>query len=79
MQTNISKWGNSLALRLPKHVAESANLREGSSVEIEVRDSKLVITPSRPRYNLRDLLKEMEPGHRHAEIDWGEAKGKETW
>lgn len=79
MRTSIAKWGNSLAVRLPRQVAEAANLQEGAEVEISVEDGKLTIAPKRPHYQLSDLLAEYRPKHRHAEQDWGKKKGKEEW
>jgi antitoxin MazE len=77
MQATISKWGNSLALRLPRNVAEEARLVEGATVRLEVEDGSLRVTPSRPRFKLSDLLAS-EPVAA-AEHDWGEPKGEEIW
>lgn len=79
MRTAISKWGNSLALRLPKPLADLAGLREGTSVEIKVDGGAVVITPTRPRYELTKLLAGEEGRRRHEEVDWGPPKGKEVW
>jgi antitoxin MazE len=83
MRTNIAKWGNSLAVRLPRQVAEAANLQEGAEVEITVRDGELTISPKRPRYQLSELLADYKPQHRHAETAWdgpkGKPRGKEEW
>jgi antitoxin MazE len=57
MQTVIAKWGNSLALRLPRHLAAAAKLHDGTSVELTVEGGNLVIRPSRPKYQLADLLR----------------------
>ena len=44
MKTTVQKWGNSLALRLPKALAEEAKIREGSKVElVGTPDRKLVL------------------------------------
>jgi antitoxin MazE len=79
MRTAVSKWGNSLALRLPKPLAELARLREGTSVEISIDDGALVIKPSRPRYELAKLLAGEDKKRRHDEVDWGPPKGEEIW
>ena len=82
MQATISKWGNSLALRLPRHVADQARLVEGATVEILVEDGGLKIIPSRKKFRLSELL-EGEPRRvekvASAEIDWGKPKGDEAW
>ena len=79
MQTSIAKWGNSLALRLPRHVVEGANLKEGVSVEVEVREGALVVTPVRKKFKLSELLAGVTPKNSHAETDWGDPQGEEAW
>lgn len=78
MQGRISRWGNSLALRLPKTLTSDVRLHEGSAVEVTVENNALVVRPARPRYRLTELLSMEEPT-RNAEIDWGQAAGKEEW
>ena len=79
MQTCIAKWGNSLALRLPRHAVEGANLREGATVLVEVQGGSLLVTPTRKKYKLAELLAQFEPQHRHKETDWGPKRGEEEW
>lgn len=79
MQTSIAKWGNSLALRLPRHIVAEAKLKEGSTVTIEIKDDALLITPVRKKYKLGDLLAKMKTSRRHVETDWGEPRGEEAW
>ncbi len=80
MQSTISKWGNSLALRLPRHITEEANLTDGSSVNVEVEDGAIRITPARKRFLLSELLEgEPQRDHNEHEIDWGKPKGIEVW
>ena len=45
----ISKWGNSLALRIPKAIAEELQLNEGSPISIETAEGKILITPEKQR------------------------------
>ena len=77
MQGAIAKWGNSLALRLPKGVAEDANLSEGADVDIQVQDGSIIIRAAKKRYNIDDLMNEFKPEHRRPEFDWGRPVGKE--
>lgn len=79
MQTSIAKWGNSLALRLPRHVVEGANLKEGASVVVEVQDGNLVIKPARKKFKLAELVAAIQPANRHDETDWGTRQGAEEW
>ncbi len=80
MLATISKWGNSLAIRLPRHVAEEANLAEGACVALEVEDGSLKVTPTRKRLRLADLLEGETRGRMKAqEVDWGKTQGDEVW
>ena len=79
MQTAVSKWGNSLALRLPRKLAADARLSEGTRVELRVADGALIVTPARPRYTLAELLAGMKPEHAHGEVEWGPPRGEEAW
>ena len=64
MQMTIKKWGNSLATRIPKAVAESADLHLDQLVDIEVVNGKIVITPIevKKEYKLDELLGKCKPG-----------------
>jgi len=75
----VAKWGNSLALRLPKRLADGANLYEGAAVEISVDHGTLVIRSARPRYTLDQLLGAKTRVRRRRETEWGAPIGKEVW
>jgi antitoxin MazE len=75
----ITKWGNSLAIRIPKPLADQAHLREGVGVEITVLEGKLVIELERKEYSLDELLAGVTETNLHAEIDPGSAVGREVW
>lgn len=78
MNTEISKWGNSLALRIPKAVASEINLSEGSAVSVAAVDGRLVITPvTDRRYKLEELLSAISKSNVHKEVDLGRPVGKE--
>lgn len=79
MQTTIAKWGNSLALRLPRNIAEDARMFEGTPVELQLDGATLVVTPARPKYKLAELLEKHKPEHKHVESDWGPPRGQEVW
>jgi len=78
MQVQISRWGNSLGVRIPRDVARRAGLSEGSRVEIEAEDNRIVIAPSAPRYRLADLLEGMTPEAMREAFDWGPDVGREA-
>jgi antitoxin MazE len=77
--TQIARWGNSLGLRLPKSVARDAEVGEGDTVDVTVRNGAIVIRPSRPTYSLERLVAKITPRNRHGESDWGPPVGHETW
>jgi antitoxin MazE len=77
--TQIAKWGNSLGLRLPKSVAVEADVDEGDTVDVSVKNGTIVIRPSRPTYSLERLVAKITPRNRHDESDWGAPVGHEMW
>lgn len=77
--TQLSKWGNSLGLRLPKAVAREVHLGEGDTVQVSVDNGTIVIRPSRPRHSLDELVRRITPKNRHDESDWGGTLGNEVW
>ena len=80
MKTRVQKWGNSLALRIPKSFAEEVGLQRETSVEVSLADGKLVITPvAKPKMTLKQLLAKVTKDNLHHEIDTGSAAGNETW
>jgi antitoxin MazE len=80
MKTRVQKWGNSLALRIPKSFADEVGIRKESSVEVSLTDGKLVITPvTKPELTLDQLLAKVTKENLHHEIDTGPATGNEAW
>jgi antitoxin MazE len=75
----VTRWGNSLAVRIPKALAEQTRIEDGSEVELSVADGALTIRPKARSYSLEELLAQVTPENRHDEIDWGEPQGKEVW
>lgn len=80
MQSRVQKWGNSLALRIPKSFATEIGLAEETMVELTLVDGKLVVTPlTLPTYSLESLLADVTPENVHAEEDSGATQGNELW
>ena len=79
MQTRVQKWGNSLALRIPKAYATAMGLGPNSVVAVAVEGEKLVLTPVKPKYTLEELLAGVTEDNIHPEWDTGPAVGKEAW
>lgn len=80
MKTRVKKWGNSLALRIPKPLAVEVGLEDGSPVELSLMDGRLVITPAvEPELSLATLLAQVTEENLHGEVDTGPAVGGEVW
>ena len=80
MRTKVQKWGNSLALRIPKAFALDAQLENNSVVEVSLVEGQIVIKPISPRrWSLDQLLSGVTSDNIHREIDTGIAVGDEAW
>ncbi len=79
MRTRVQKWGNSLAVRIPKPFAEGAGLQPSSEVEVSLEEGEVRLSPVRPRWNLRQLLSRVTKKNIHREVDEGPAAGREAW
>ena len=81
MKVKVAKWGNSLAVRLPKKLADDLALAPGKTVELEKEGRKLTIEPAAPtipHYRLEDLLAQIPPGAEPPPlVDWGPDVGAE--
>ena len=79
-QTQIDKWDNSLALRIPQHISDSLGLKVNDTMICRVENGKLVLYQNSysPEYSLDELLAgEIEDGGE--EISWGKPEGEELW
>jgi len=80
MRTRVQKWGNSLALRIPKSFAAEAGLHKDGPVDVSLADGELVIRPlAEPKFTLKQLLAGVTKENLHHEIDTGQVAGKEVW
>jgi len=80
MKVQVQKWGNSLALRIPKSVAVECHIKQGTPVDLSVVKGKLVVAPVVDKdYTLEELLAGVTKRNIHAEIDTGPSVGKESW
>ena len=80
MKTRVQKWGNSLALRIPRPFAEETNMHENSAVDVSVRSGKLVVVALvEEELSLDQLVEQITPENRHREIGTGERVGNEAW
>lgn len=80
MVGNVAKWGNSLAIRIPQHLAKEISLTAGSEVEIVVASGQILIKPRiRQQYSLDNLIAGITPENCHAGVDTGLPVGEEIW
>ena len=80
MRTQIQKWGNSLALRIPKSFAAESHIEAGSMVDLSITEGKLIVIPvAEPTYTLDELLAGVTKENLHVEVDTGIPTGKEVW
>jgi antitoxin MazE len=79
MKTKIQKWGNSLALRIPKSFAAEAGIDQDSSVDLALEKGKLIIVSEKPKFTLKQLLSQVNKDNLHQEIDTGPPMGREIW
>lgn len=77
MSATIQKWGNSLAIRIPKATADQANLIEGTPIEIVAEGGRIVLSPIRRPYRLEEMLAAVTDKNRHDEVDLGPPVGRE--
>ena len=80
METKIKKWGNSLAIRIPKILAEEIAIYDESAVDLAVVEGRLLITPLDPgKVTLSALLDQVTDENLHRETATGPAVGDEAW
>jgi antitoxin MazE len=80
MKVQIQKWGNSLALRIPKSFAVESKVKQGSVVEVSLEQGKIVVAPiAEPEFTLDDLLAKVTKRNLHKEVNTGRSLGKEAW
>jgi len=78
MQTKVQKWGNSLALRIPKSFALNMDIKQNEFVDLSIDDGRLIITPiTEKEYSLKELLAGVSEDNLHEEFDTGIPVGKE--
>lgn len=79
MKLTVGKWGNSLAVRIPRELAEDLRLVEGAELSAVLEAGGLRIAPVRRRRTVTELTKGMKAPKGSAEYPWGAAVGKEVW
>lgn len=80
MKAKIQRWGNSLAVRIPKAFAEEVGLKNDSSIEMRLVKGGLLLEPSSVwAPSLDELLADVTESNVHDEVDTGPAQGLEAW
>lgn len=80
MATQITKWGNSLAVRLPRRIADEAKLKQGDTVEIIVPGTgRVEVRARKQRRSLKQLVNDITPENLHGPTEWGRPVGRELW
>jgi antitoxin MazE len=80
MRARVQRWGNSLALRIPRAFATETAIEQGSEVELTLDEGRLVVTPiADPAFSLEALLADVTPENLHGEVDFGSPEGDEAW
>ena len=80
MRARVQKWGNSLAVRIPKSLALESQLGQNTLVEMSLEAGKIVLVPLAPaELTLDQLLEGVTPDNLHRETETGEAVGHEVW
>ncbi len=75
----IQLWGNSLAIRVPRPLADQLGLHRGDEIELQVEGNRLVIARRPPhRTPLAELLAQCRPDKRPETVDFGPPAGRET-
>ena len=77
MESQVTKWGNSLGVRIPKTLAEKVGLTEGTPIVFDVDENAIVI--HRKRHRLETLLAQVTPENLHGEVKTGRPVGHEVW
>ncbi len=80
MRIRVQKWGNSLALRIPKAFASEVGVGRETEVEVTLQEGRIVVSPVRsPDITLAQLLDGITPENLHDEMETGPATGREAW
>lgn len=79
MRTKVQKWGNSLAIRIPKVFADQLGMEHDREVDLVLHNERLIVKVAAERYSLHDLLDRVCEGNLPSEISTGKPVGREVW
>ena len=72
-RSHVARWGSSLAVRIPKPIAEQWGVREGSAIEIVSVGEQVVLR--KRRCSLAEMMARVTPDNLHPEVDTGPPAG----
>lgn len=58
MLRKISKWGNGAGIRLPKDLLDKIGLAVNDTVNVEIKDNRIVIIPKQSKSKLEQLFEQ---------------------
>ena len=76
-ESHVAQWGSSLAIRIPKPLAEELELQAGTAVQLSAQDGRLTV--ARKELDIDEMISRITPENRHGEWDMGSPQGKEIW
>ncbi len=79
MKSKVTKWGNSLAIRIPKVLADAVELSDGSVVEMRSGKNMITLRTLKNKVSLSELLEQVSPDNLHDESDSGRSRSREIW
>ncbi len=76
----MHKWGNSLPLRIPSSMAKQLELQQNTLLNITEKGGQIILEPlKKPKYNLQEMLSQINENNLHEELSYGASVGKEIW
>ena len=80
MITNIAKWGNSMAVRIPQYILKSLDIADSDELELFMENEKIVIKKAKKKYKtIQERFKGFDGVYEGSEINWGDPVGNEVW
>jgi len=80
MVMHVQKWGNSLGIRLPSMLVRHLKIQAGTPLEIKEQEGSLIITPIKPRYDLKTMLAAINEHNLHPlALEDDRPRGEESW
>lgn len=78
---SLQKWGNGTAVRIPKKVADAANIHLSQQLTVTIQHGSIVLTPvvEKEKKSLESMLKGVMPQMIDGELQWGEDVGSEKY